>query len=266
MKGVIIYNEGKPFAKDLKEKYLDFFKEKEIEIVPKSNMKEAQFVVVIGGDGTLLRASKSIIKYNENIDVFAVNAGSLGFLTEIKAEEFKETFNNYLLGKYQREPRALLQLKSRKEIVYILNEVVISKAAAVSRILNISVETNRSTICNYKADGLIVATPTGSTAYSLSAGGPIVMPRLKVITITPLAPHNLTTRPIVIDGDEKIILSLREKEKGCIIIDGEIKRELKEQEVISISYSDKKLNLILPEGRDYYAVLRDKLKWGDSLC
>lgn len=266
MKGVIIYNEGKEFAKKLNDEYLIFFKEKNIEIVPKSKIKEAAFIIIIGGDGTLLRASKSIIKNNEAIDVFAVNAGSLGFLTEIKAEEFKETFENYLEGRYQREPRSLLQLKSRGEVIYILNEVVISKAAAVSRILNISARTNKSTICNYKADGLIIATPTGSTAYSLSAGGPIVMPGLKVIIITPLAPHNLTTRPIIINGDEKLILSLREKEKGCIIIDGEIKRELREQEIISICYSDKRLNLILPEGRDYYGVLRDKLKWGDSLC
>ena len=152
MKGVIIYNEGKEFAKKLNDEYLIFFKEKNIEIVPKSKIKEATFIIIIGGDGTLLRASKSIIKNNEAIDVFAVNAGSLGFLTEIKAEEFKETFENYLEGRYQREPRSLLQLKSRGEVIYILNEVVISKAAAVSRILNISARTNKSTICNYKAD------------------------------------------------------------------------------------------------------------------
>ena len=113
---------------------------------------------------------------------------------------------------------------------------------------------------------MIVATPTGSTAYSLSAGGPIVMPGIKAIVLTPLAPHNLTTRPIILSGDEKLILSLNENQKGCLIIDGEIEKEISSEDKISIKYSKKKIRLVLPEGRDYYGILRDKLKWGDNLC
>ena len=129
---------------------------------------------------------------------------------------------------------------------------------ASSKILDISMNTENTKICDYKADGIIVATPTGSTAYSLSAGGPIVMPQIKAIVVTPLAPHNLATRPIILSGEERLILTLKPEQKGCIIIDGEIEREIGNAEEILVYYSD--------ENRDYYGILRDKLKWGDNLC
>ena len=265
MKGTIIYNEDKNEAVKLYHDLKNFFVEKDIEIVPKADILEANFAIVIGGDGTLLRASKTLIR-NSKIDVFAVNAGSLGFLTEIKIEEFKPTFNNYLKGRVKKESRQLLEVTIRGEVIDVLNEVVISKKNASSKILNISMCTENTKICDYKADGIIIATPTGSTAYSLSAGGPIVMPQIKAIVVTPLAPHNLATRPIIISGEEKLILTLNPKQKGCIIIDGEIEKEIENDEKILVSYSQKKINLILPENRDYYGILRDKLKWGDNLC
>ncbi|MGL5052737.1 MAG: NAD(+)/NADH kinase [Cetobacterium sp.] len=265
MKGTIIYNEDKDEAKRLYLELLDFFLVKKIEILPLTEILKADFAVVIGGDGTLLRASKNLIK-NEKIDVFAVNAGSLGFLTEIKAEEFEETFNDYLNGIIKRESRQFLELVIRDEKIDVLNEVVISKKMSSSKILNISMSTQNTKICDYKADGIIVATPTGSTAYSLSAGGPIVMPQIKAIVVTPLAPHNLATRPIIISGEERLILNLNPEQKGSIIVDGENEREIEKGEKISIYYSSKKINLILTKGRDYYGILRDKLKWGDNLC
>ena len=265
MKGTIIYNVDREEAVKLYHKLLKFFKQKDIEIVPSTHILEANFAVVIGGDGTLLRASKSLIK-NSNIDVFAINAGSLGFLTEIKVEEFRPTFDNYLKGKVKKESRQLLEVIVKDEKIDVLNEVVISKKMASSKILNISMCTENTKICDYKADGIIVATPTGSTAYSLSAGGPIVMPQIKAIVVTPLAPHNLATRPIIISGEEKLILTLNPEQKGCIIVDGEIEKEIENGERIFVYYSQKKINLILPEDRDYYGILRDKLKWGDNLC
>ncbi len=265
MKGTIIYNEDKKEAIKLYNEFKSFFFKKKIEIVPETYILKADFAVVIGGDGTLLRASKTLIK-NKNIDVFAVNAGSLGFLTEIKAEEFEPTFENYLLGKIKRESRQLLKVIIRDEEIDVLNEVVISKKMASSKILNIFMSTEKTKICNYKADGIIVATPTGSTAYSLSAGGTIVMTQIKAMVVTPLAPHNLATRPIIISGEEKLILTLNPEQKGCIIVDGEIERDLQDTENVLIYYSEKKINLILPEDRDYYGILRDKLKWGDNLC
>lgn len=265
MKGTIIYNEDKDEAVKLYYDLMKYFRQHNIEIVPKAHILEASFAVVIGGDGTLLRASKTLIK-NENIDTFAINAGSLGFLTEIKIEEFKPTFENYLKGTVRKESRQLLEILVKNEVIDVLNEIVISKKNASSKILNISMSTKNTKICDYKADGIIIATPTGSTAYSLSAGGPIVMPQIKAIVVTPLAPHNLATRPIIISGEEELILTLNQKQKGCIIIDGEIEKDIESEEKLSIRYSHKKINLILPENRDYYGILRDKLKWGDNLC
>lgn len=265
MTGTIIYNKTKIEAIEIYNEITNFFLQKNINIVLENNIQLADFAVVIGGDGTLLRASKVLIK-NTNIDVFAINAGSLGFLTEIKKDEFKDTFIDYLNGKVKREKRKLLQLKINGEKIDVLNEVVISKAMATSKILNITMNTEETKICSYKADGIIVATPTGSTAYSLSAGGPIVMPQIKAIVVTPLAPHNLATRPIIISGEEKLIFSLKNGEKGCIIIDGEIEKKINNKDDISIYYSNKKITLILPKNRDYYGILRDKLKWGDNLC
>ncbi|MGL5000357.1 MAG: NAD(+)/NADH kinase [Cetobacterium sp.] len=265
MKGTIIYNEDKADAKRLYLELLDFFLVKKIEIFPETEILKVDFAVVIGGDGTLLRASKNLIK-NEKIDVFAVNAGSLGFLTEIKAEEFEETFDDYLKGIVKRESRRFLELVIKNEKIDVLNEIVISKKMASSKILNISMSTENTKICDYKADGIIIATPTGSTAYSLSAGGPIVMPQIKAIIVTPLAPHNLATRPIIISGEEKLVLTLNPEQKGSIIVDGENEREIEKGEKIRIYYSRKKINLILTKERDYYGILRDKLKWGDNLC
>ncbi|WP_294097274.1 NAD(+)/NADH kinase [uncultured Cetobacterium sp.] len=265
MKGTIIYNDDKIEAIKLYEELLKFFEIKKIEIVPIDRILDADFAVIIGGDGTLLRASKTLIK-NSRIDIFAVNAGSLGFLTEIKAEEFQPTFNNYLKGLVKIESRQLLEVFLKGEKIDALNEVVISKEKASSKILNIEMCMENTKICSYKADGIIVATPTGSTAYSLSAGGPIVMPQIEAMVVTPLAPHNLATRPIIISGKERLILTLNPEQKGSIIIDGENEREIEKGEKIEIYYSHKKINLILPEGRDYYGILRDKLKWGDNLC
>ncbi|MGL4970835.1 MAG: NAD(+)/NADH kinase [Cetobacterium sp.] len=265
MKGTIIYNDNKSEAIRLYKELLEFFKIKKIEIVPIEKILDADFAVVLGGDGTLLRASKKLIK-NPRIDIFAVNAGSLGFLTEIKAEEFQPTFNNYLKGLVKIESRQLLELLIKNEKIDVLNEIVISKEKASSKILNIEMRTENTKICSYKADGIIIATPTGSTAYSLSAGGPIVMPQIEAIVVTPLAPHNLATRPIIISGKERLILTLNQEQRGSIIVDGENERDIEKDEKIEIYYSHKKINLILPEGRDYYGILRDKLKWGDNLC
>lgn len=265
MTGIIVHNEDKELAVKLQKEYLQFFLEKKIKIVSISEIKKADFVVVIGGDGTLLRASKKIIK-NNNIVVFAVNAGSLGFLTEIKMEEFKSTFENYLVGKIKIEERYFLEINYGEEKIKALNEVVISKEGAIAKIIDIELKNETTKICNYKGDGLIVATPTGSTAYSLSAGGPIVVPGLKVVVVTPLAPHNLATRPILLNGEENIILSLKKEQRAYMIVDGEVEREISDRDKILIKLSDKKLRLVLPEGRDYYGTLRDKLKWGDNLC
>lgn len=261
-KGVIFYNEDKPLANELYLRYKKFLEEKNIELLPKNKIKEGDFAVVIGGDGTLLRASRTIIE-NENIDVFAVNAGSLGFLTEIKKEEFENTFERYLKGEVDREERMLLKLKYNDEVHHILNEVVIMKKNVLSRLIKLKIEIENKTLCTTKADGIIISTPTGSTAYSLSAGGPILIPNLEVMVITPLAPHNLTSRPIVLSNKEKIKISLLSEEEGEIIIDGGENRKIDKNTKFELFSCNKKIRLVLPENRDYYSVLHEKLKWNE---
>lgn len=261
-RGVLFYNEDKPLARELYLEYKKFLEEKNIELLSKKEIKNGDFAVVIGGDGTLLRASKTIIE-NDNIDVFAVNAGSLGFLTEIKKEEFKKTFERYLKGDIEREERVLLKVKYNNEIHHILNDVVIMKKNALSKLIKLKVTIGDKTLCTIKADGIIVSTPTGSTAYSLSAGGPILIPNLEVMVITPLAPHNLTSRPIVLSNRDRITVSLLSEENGEIIIDGDISRKLEVNSKIELYSCNKKIRLVLPENRDYYSVLHEKLKWSE---
>lgn len=265
MRGTIIYNKNKKLAKELNEKYLKFFFEKKIQIVSCENIEEVDFAVVIGGDGTLLRATKQIIK-NKDIVVFAVNAGSLGFLTEIKMNEFKKTFEEYLKGNITIEKRKLLQLQIKDEKIDFLNEIVVAKKEISSKIITVSLERENSKVAEYKSDGVIIATPTGSTAYSLSAGGPIVMTNIDAMIITPIAPHNLTSRTIVLDTKKPVTISLKNGEQGIVYIDGDIKKEINKNESIKVSYSNKDLKLVIPKNRDYYNILRDKLKWGENLC
>lgn len=261
-KGIIIYNEDKPLAQKLYIESKEFLESLGIEVLDKTHIKEGDFVVVIGGDGTLLRASKTIIEKDE-IDVFAINAGSLGFLTEIKKEEFKETFLNYMNDNYIIEERFLLKVKYQDKLYHILNDLVVTKRNAMSKLIDLGVEIEKRSLFSIKGDGVIVATPTGSTAYSLSAGGPIVTPHLEVVVITPLAPHNLSTRPIIISNKEKIAISLKSVEDGDIILDGDIRLNLDKKSKIELYSCNKKIRLVLPKNRSYYDVLHEKLKWNE---
>lgn len=265
-RGCIIYNGDKSLARDLYEKSLNYFEKKGIELLPLERIKECSFAVVIGGDGTLLRASKQLLE-NQELEVIAVNAGSLGFLTEIKAEQALETYEKYFAGDFEIEEREYLEVIVREKVLNVLNELVISKGGVRTKMLGMDVFSGTSYMNTYKADGIIFSTPTGSTAYSLSAGGPIIMPTLKAIVITPIAAHNLTTRPIVIDGrDELEIRIVDEKRMGYLVIDGETCCKIDSSDRVILRYSPLKLKLVLPKERNYYDVLREKLKWGDNLC
>jgi NAD+ kinase len=262
----IIYNEDKDEAKNLYKESLNFFRKKGIEILNLEEIEQCTLAVVIGGDGTLLRASKKLLK-NQDLNVIAINAGNLGFLTEIKKEDAFETYQRYLNGNYEIEERRYLEVKIREKNLNVLNELVISKGGVRTKMLKIDVNSKDDYINTYRADGVIFSTPTGSTAYSLSAGGPIIVPSLKALVITPIAPHNLTARPIVIDGKEELNIKIREENRmGYLIIDGETCYKIDSKDTITLKYSPLKLKLVLPIERNYYNVLREKLKWGDNLC
>ncbi|MGL4391935.1 MAG: NAD(+)/NADH kinase [Fusobacteriaceae bacterium] len=262
----IFANTGKELAIAFEKNLHEHLKKRDIEIIPTSNIMEADFAVVIGGDGTLLKASKTIIK-NQKIHVIAVNAGSLGFLAEIKIANALEVIDRYLSGVFEVITRYCLEVTIKGKTYDALNEVVISKGGVLTKMVRVSIFTENEYINTYRADGVIISTPTGSTAYSLSVGGPIVSPEIKAIIITPIAPHNLTARTVVIDGSEKLAVKIEDENRtGYAVIDGENSAQIKKEDEIFIKYSGKSLKLVLPEGKNYYEILRETLKWGDNLC
>ena len=224
-------------------------------------------LVVLGGDGTLLSASHLLEK---PVPVLGVNFGSLGFLTEITMPELFPALEGVLRGDYRFEERRMLRARvARQEepevVGDVLNDVVITKAA-LSRIIELEVAVGGLFVSSFRADGLIVSSPTGSTAYNLAAGGPILHPGLSAMVLTPICPHMLSNRPLVI-GDESVVeVRLRAAREGEVHItfDGQRGFPLDRADVVSVTRSPRTLRLVKPPDRDYYEVLRSKLKWGES--
>ncbi|MGL4403920.1 MAG: NAD(+)/NADH kinase [Fusobacteriaceae bacterium] len=262
----IIYNAEKEIAVDFFQKVKKFIKNKNVEIWEIEQLELLDFAVVIGGDGTLLRAAKILVK-NPEIDIIAINAGSLGFLTEISMEDGLDTIERYLKGDYRVKSRRMIEIGLKDKVYDALNEVVISKGGVMTKLLRIGVYSNGDYMNTYRADGLIISTPTGSTAYSMAAGGPIVTPGLKALVITPIAAHNLTARPVVINGDEILTIKIEDENRiGYAVIDGETCAKIHFNDVVTVAYRGKKINLVLPKELNYYGILRETLKWGDKLC
>lgn len=262
----IYYNDKKEIVTEFYKKLIVYLQEKKIEIFLTSEIKKVDFAIIIGGDGTFLRAAKQIIE-NPQIDVLAINGGSLGFLTEIRLEDAFAVIDDYLNGNYKAKKKGLLAIEVKGETYDALNEVVISKGGVMTNLLKISAYDNGEYINTYRADGLILATPTGSTAYSLSAGGPIISSDLEVIALTPIAPHNLSTRPIIISGKDNMTFKIEDEDRiGYLILDGDKCIEINNQDIVSVRYGGKSIKIIVPKKAGYYSILREKLKWGEKLC
>src|SRR3712207_2347407 len=260
----LYYNDGKKIAQELYEKSLPFFEKRGIEVLPLEREREADFYVVIGGDGTLLRAFKQFVR--TDIPIIAINAGHLGFLTEINKEDMFQEYQNFLDGDFQFQSRYFLKVNIGGKIHRALNEVVVTRESVMKNMVKLKVFSGNTFVNRYKGDGIIIATPTGSTAYSLSAGGPIVSLSMQAYILTPIAPHNLNMRPFVMDASSPLVISLVEEEKAYCIIDGNNEKLLDGNDKVEISYSEETLTLVVPKNRDYYSVIREKLKWGDELC
>lgn len=262
----IIYNKDKEDAIKIYKELLKYLKsKKKFEILDDKKLSQAEYMVVIGGDGTLLRSFKNI--KNKEIKIIAINSGTLGYLTEIRKGKYKEIFENILKGKINIEERHFLTISIGKKTYNALNEVFLTKDSIKRNIISSEIYVNDKFLGKFKGDGVIIATPTGSTAYSLSAGGPIITPELKLFLITPIAPHNLNTRPIILSGDVKIVLTIsKPSEVGFINIDGNTHHKIKVEDKVEICYSTETLKIVIPEARNYYDVLREKLKWGENLC
>lgn len=224
---------------------------------------KSDLLIVLGGDGTLLSVAR--LTENHGVPILAVNLGSLGFLTEVALPELYSTLENVLKGKPAIENRMLLrtQLKRNGETLRTdvsLNDVVIDKRDA--RIVNLEVHVNDQYMTSYRADGLIIATPTGSTAYSLSAGGPIIHPSMNALLLCPICPFTLTNRPIVIPDQAMIQVRLITAEKVQITLDGQLGYEMTHEETLEVQRGPNPVHLIQAPGKNYYQILRQKLHWG----
>jgi NAD+ kinase len=224
-------------------------------------------LVVLGGDGTLLAASRLLEK---PIPVLGVNFGSLGFLTEITLDDLYPALEGVLAGRYEHEDRRLLRAvvhrKGRPDVTAdVLNDVVITKAGP-SRIIEVDVTVDGSFVSSFRADGIIVSSPTGSTAYNLAAGGPILHPTLPAVVITPICPHMLTNRPLVVSDEARVEVRLRAGRDVEVYaaLDGQETFAFCDGDHVAVTGSPRRLKLVKAPGRDYYTVLRTKLKWGDA--
>ena len=231
---------------------------------------QADLVVVLGGDGTLLAMAKAIAESGRDVPILAVNFGSLGFLTETTRPEIYDSLEAVLAGRVSYDLRMMLRASANRggreaSSHMALNDVVFSRTA-LSRMIELSVWVGDQFVTSVKADGLIVATPTGSTAYNLAAGGPIVHPAMDALVLTPIAPHTLTNRPIVIPAEREVRVTPTGSNAGdevYVTVDGQTGFGLHEGDEIAIMRAARPLRLIRSTTRSYFEVLRQKLKWNE---
>ena len=239
----------------------------QVRIVSREDLRNQAlaFAIVLGGDGTLLSAARVLAR--AQVPIMAVNLGSLGFLTEVRREDLFLALDEWCEGKIKTERRAMARCcvfrDGRCTAQYdALNDIVVARAN-ISRVADLRVSLNGVFVANYMADGVIVATPTGSTAYSLAAGGLVLVPQLRAMIITPVSPHALTNRPLVVPGDSTISITLNRADTLFVTADGQEAEEITIKDEIRCSLADYDLQLIRHENTNFFDVLRSKLKWGE---
>jgi NAD+ kinase len=227
--------------------------------------RDVDLMLVLGGDGTMIATARMV--GDQEVPVLGVNYGGLGYLAEFRIEELYTALESILAGNYRLERRVMLAVELRRgeappQFNRVLNDVVINKSA-LARIIEIEAYLNHQFVNSFRADGLIVSTPTGSTAYNLSAGGPVIFPSMNAVVITPICPFTLSNRPIVVPDDAEIELLLKtDNEEVALTLDGQVGFPLKVEDRVAIRKSRTTFNLIPPINRNYFDVLRDKLRWG----
>jgi NAD+ kinase len=229
--------------------------------------KNSQLLLVLGGDGTLLAAAR--VAAPLDIPILPINMGSLGFLTSFKLEEMYPALEETLSGRLPSSERVMLDVELEREgqVVErqtVLNEAVINKGA-LARMIEVELLIDGEFVCRYRVDGLIVATPTGSTAYSLSAGGPIVHPSVESWVITPICPHTLSDRPVVIRDSSEVEIDLSAgTESVFLTLDGQTGIPMQPADRVRMSRAAERLKLIQPQKKSYFEILHSKLKWGET--
>ena len=226
---------------------------------------EIDLMLVLGGDGTMIATARMI--GDHDVPVLGVNYGGLGYLAEFRIEELFSALESILSGNYRLDRRVMLAVELQRgnespKTSRVLNDVVINKSA-LARIIEIEAYLDRYFVNAFRADGLIVSTPTGSTAYNLSAGGPVIFPSMNAVVITPICPFTLSNRPIVVPDNAEIELTLKtDHEEVALTLDGQVGCPLKVGDRVVIRKSRTTFNLIQPSNRNYFDVLRDMLRWG----
>ena len=284
----IIAKRNKPEAAAIVSNLVEWLRPKKIEVYIEKEMEEflrptlsegywksvereempphVEMIIVLGGDGTLLSVARQV--WNKNIPILGVNLGGLGFLTEITLDELYSVLERVLRDDFEINEREILKagvIRRGKRIAefIVLNDAVINKGA-LARIIDLETTINDEYLSTFRSDGLIISTPTGSTAYNLSAGGPIVYPSLHTIIITPICPHTLTIRPIIIPDDVKIRALLKSRnEEVTLTLDGQQGFTLEFEDVVEVGKAEGRILLIKSPYRHYFELLREKLKWGE---
>ncbi|MGB5324673.1 MAG: NAD(+) kinase [Pseudomonadales bacterium] len=241
----------------------------QLQVASRKSIGEAcDLVIVVGGDGSLLGAARDLARHD--VPVLGINRGKLGFLTDIAAANVEEGVSKVLAGEYREEERFLLNMQLKRDDAIIegslaFNDVVLHSGQA-PKMLNFELHIEGEFVYSQRSDGLIVSSPTGSTAYSLSGGGPIMHPRLNAIVLVPMFPHTLSSRPLVIDGNSeiKIIIADNNPENPRVSCDGQVNISARPGDVLYIHKSAKRITLLHPKGHGFYATCRNKLGWGSQ--
>ena len=237
-----------------------------VEQVPREDLAaRVDLILVLGGDGTMIATSRML--GDREVPVLGVNYGGLGYLAEFRIEELYQALESILSGNFRLDRRVMLDVELRRRGALIthnrvLNDVVINKSA-LARIIEIEAYLNKHFVNSFRADGLIISTPTGSTAYNLSAGGPVIFPSMNAVVITPICPFTLSNRPIVVPDNATIELLLKtDQEEVTLTLDGQVGFSLNVEDRVVIRKSSVTFHLVQPSNRNYFDVLRDKLRWG----
>jgi NAD+ kinase len=224
-------------------------------------------IIVFGGDGTLLSVAR--LPGAENVPILPVNLGGLGFLTEIRVEEVNSILEKIISGNFTVDKRMMLDVRLSRNNTkddrsfHALNDAVVNKGA-LARMIDLETYVNDMFLNTFKADGLIICTPTGSTGYGISAGGPIIYPSLSLISVIPICPHTLTNRPIILPGDSLVKVVLKATNEDVVLtMDGQVGVRLEEGDFIEVRKSKKEISLIHSPFRNYFEILKEKLKWGE---
>lgn len=221
--------------------------------------KNPDFILALGGDGTLLAAANLFGK--KGTPILGVNLGGLGFLTDVTAQEFPHILTALRKKEYRIEKRMVLRATFDQGTLHALNDLTISTRIP-GRVVEFSAVIDKEYICRFVADGIVVATPTGSTAYSLATGGPILLPHTEAIILTPICPHTLSVRPLVLPSPSKIEIEIGNKGKAIVVADGQRSKIIKNGETIKFEKANYYVKLIKPLRTTFFKTLREKMKWG----